>query len=139
MAACGEEWCSATFGRWYFHPLNRRRVLKSDARLGLCRFSVGLQRRFPDALTLAAQRYYPDRMFWRLNRAVVVRGVLDEQFGLSPHLHFPIACHLKDNGRGDHYDEPWDEERYKRDLAERAHLRPDQPLRDHGPAVGLEW
>jgi hypothetical protein len=104
MTACTEELCSGTFGRWYYELVAGRRVLKSDSWLGLVRFSAGLQRRVPDALILAAERF-PDRHWGDLCRGLMDRGVLDAQQGLSPHLHFPHMLH-----RGQPlYPDPWDD------------------------------
>jgi hypothetical protein len=106
ITTCTEELCSGTFGRWHYERVSGRRVRKSDSWLGLCRFSADLQRRVPDALILAAERF-PARHWGDLCRGLMDRGVLDAQEGLSPHLHFPHMVHLKE--AGPHYDEPWDD------------------------------
>lgn len=137
MAACEQPWCSGTFGHWFWHPLNGRRVLWSDACLGLVRFSARLQHQIPDLLERAATRY-PSRGWWEVDRGLIRRGILDEEEAVNPHLHFPRMRHLR-LPDPDHNDGLWDKDRYVADLAERAHLRPDQPVEDLGPRIGHRW
>jgi hypothetical protein len=103
--------------------LARRTVLKSDSWLGLVKFG-SIRRQIPDFMRRAEahsamhpMKSVPARHFDNLPCAVF--WVLEDEAGLTPHIHFPLAIHCKE-GHGmpvADYDEPWDEQKYELDLA----------------------
>ena len=103
MWACTEEWCSGTHGRWAWERSKAGAVvLRNDSYLECAKFG-SIRRRVPDLMARVGM-YQPNHQWIGLETLVL--SVLQDEEGLSPHVHFPRTRHLRETEVT--YPNPWD-------------------------------